>query len=1014
MRDLERSFIKAGLGRMSRKALALAAVSCALVVVPFLAASGMVNANPGITFRAATSGSNSMSNSLQLAVPSGASSGDVLLASVDVIQSPTVTIPGGWTLVRTDTSTASTRMSQALFTHVVTASEPGSYTWRFSAAEAASGGIVDYSGVDTTNPIDASSGQTALKSTQITAPSLTTSMANDTLVGSFGFADTGAITSPSGMTQRFSDTSSNQPGQRTTGEVTDQSVAAPGPVGSRVVTLTQAVNGIGQLVALRPDVTPPTTPSNLAQTANTMSSLTLNWQPSTDNSVVAGYTVYQNGNPITTTTAASYTVNGLVCGLSYPLSVDAFDTAGNHSGQATIVGTTAACPDTTPPSAPANIVQTGNTDTTATIGWDASTDDVGVAGYTVYQNGVQLATTSATDYTITGLVCESSYNVSVDAFDAAGNYSGQTGINVSSAACPDTTPPTVSITSPASGTTDSGKQILVSASATDSAGIANVQFAIDGTPLGSPLTSGPYSVALDTTAIANGTHVLTATATDLAGNSATSSPVTVVIDNNPVVDSVSINQTSPATNDLLSASVASHDPLGNSLTYNYQWILNGSNIPGATSPTLDLSQGGNGNKGDSIALQVIASDGTYTSNPVVSSPVTIVNSPPTANVSLSTVTPDTDATVTATAAVNDADGDPVTLTYIWSVNGKIVQTTTAGLTSSLDLSLPGNGNYGDTVTVQVTPNDGTTDGLAVSASAAVTKPPTGTMIEYPLSTPALPSGLTNGPDGNLWFSLEQNSSVGRITPTGVITLFLVPTPGNLGGINPGPDGNIWFTEYNGNKIGRITTSGSVTEFPLKTPSAGLGGIVAGSDGNLWFAETLANKIGKITPSGVITEYPIPTASAFPHGLNPGPDGNIWFNELNGNKIGKITPSGVFTEYKILTPSAKPDVIIAGPDGNMWFTEDVGKIARITTSGVITEFPLVNSSAWPVGITTGPDGNLWFTEKTANKIGRITPSGVITEFPVLTASSQPDKIVSGPDGNLWFTEHNGDKIGRITP
>ena len=53
------------------------------------------------------------------------------------------------------------------------------------------------------------------------------------------------------------------------------------------------------------------------------------------------------------------------------------------------------------------------------------------------------------------------------------------------------------------------------------------------------------------------------------------------------------------------------------------------------------------------------------------------------------------------------------------------------------------------------------------------------------------------------------------------------------GITLGPDGNIWFTEQQANKIGRITPSGTITEFSAGiTASAGLRGITAGADGKV--------------------------------------------------------------------------------------------------------------------------------------------------------------------------------------
>jgi chitodextrinase len=92
----------------------------------------------------------------------------------------------------------------------------------------------------------------------------------------------------------------------------------------------------------------------------------------------------------------------------------------------------------------------------------------------------------------------------------------------------DTVPPTVTLTSPATGASVANT-VSVSANAADNVGVASVQFMLDGSPLGSPVTTAPYSVAWDTATAIPGSHVLWATATDLAGNSATSTAVSVSV-----------------------------------------------------------------------------------------------------------------------------------------------------------------------------------------------------------------------------------------------------------------------------------------------------------------------------------------------------------------------------------------------------------------------------------------------------------------------------------------------------
>jgi hypothetical protein len=107
-------------------------------------------------------------------------------------------------------------------------------------------------------------------------------------------------------------------------------------------------------------------------------------------------------------------------------------------------------------------------------------------------------------------------------------------LNFNAAACyssvQDTTPPTVSITAPANGAAGSGT-ITVAGTASDNTGVAGVQFKLDGANLGAEDTASPYTVAWNTAGATNGSHALTAVARDAAGNTATSTAVTVNVNN---------------------------------------------------------------------------------------------------------------------------------------------------------------------------------------------------------------------------------------------------------------------------------------------------------------------------------------------------------------------------------------------------------------------------------------------------------------------------------------------------
>ena len=75
------------------------------------------------------------------------------------------------------------------------------------------------------------------------------------------------------------------------------------------------------------------------------------------------------------------------------------------------------------PTAPGNLTVSGNTQTSVSLGWTASTDDSEVAGYTIYLDGAVAGTTTATVFTVTGLACSTSHQLEVAAFDASGNTS---------------------------------------------------------------------------------------------------------------------------------------------------------------------------------------------------------------------------------------------------------------------------------------------------------------------------------------------------------------------------------------------------------------------------------------------------------------------------------------------------------------------------------------------------------------------------------------------------------------
>ncbi|WP_426450801.1 fibronectin type III domain-containing protein [Paenibacillus sp. S-38] len=79
--------------------------------------------------------------------------------------------------------------------------------------------------------------------------------------------------------------------------------------------------------------------------------------------------------------------------------------------------------DSKAPSVPANVTVTGKTSTSVSLAWDASTDDVKVAGYDIYNGTAKVGSSTEPSFTVTGLSPNTTYSFTVKAKDAAGNVS---------------------------------------------------------------------------------------------------------------------------------------------------------------------------------------------------------------------------------------------------------------------------------------------------------------------------------------------------------------------------------------------------------------------------------------------------------------------------------------------------------------------------------------------------------------------------------------------------------------
>jgi len=156
---------------------------------------------------------------------------------------------------------------------------------------------------------------------------------------------------------------------------------------------------------------------------------TITWatNEASDSQVEYGLTTaYGSSTPLNSSllTAHAVTLTGLQATTLYHYRVKSRDAAGNLATSADFTLTTLiAVPDLTPPSGPTNLSASAVSSSQIKLSWTASTDNVGVAGYTIYRGGAQVGTTALTSYSDTSLSPSTTYTYTVAAYDAAGNVS---------------------------------------------------------------------------------------------------------------------------------------------------------------------------------------------------------------------------------------------------------------------------------------------------------------------------------------------------------------------------------------------------------------------------------------------------------------------------------------------------------------------------------------------------------------------------------------------------------------
>ena len=309
-------------------------------------------------------------------------------------------------------------------------------------------------------------------------------------------------------------------------------------------------------------------------------------------------------------------------------------------------------------------------------------------------------------------------------------------------------------------------------------------------------------------------------------------------------------------------------------------------------------------------------------------------------------------------------------------------------------------------------------GLVLSlGSAALAAAPSGALKQFKVPTAnSQPRAITNGSDGNVWFTEGTDSTnapakIGRVTPGGAVTEFDIECNSCiLTDIDQGPDGVLYMTTNNPILV-RFDVD-TLTQLPtIDIPNTGSAGEIDVAGDEVWLTADFDSLIRYDITDAQFTEFQL---GKQPADVVVDAAGDPWFTSPNDQTINRLDPaSGAIAASFAVPDGLSPRSITIATDGQLWFTsrfvpQGVGRLNP--TTGVVTTF-LTPSNPGPEGIAASPDGTVWFTQTTRGNVANINNSGVITESKAVKGS-ETFGITVAPNGSPWFTMMSANKIGTV--
>jgi streptogramin lyase len=248
--------------------------------------------------------------------------------------------------------------------------------------------------------------------------------------------------------------------------------------------------------------------------------------------------------------------------------------------------------------------------------------------------------------------------------------------------------------------------------------------------------------------------------------------------------------------------------------------------------------------------------------------------------------------------------------------------------------------------------------------------------------------IVSGSDGALWFtecSVDASTGgIGRIDTSGNYTFYQSVCPGSL---TNGPDGNIWFSDTGQNVYSMNTQGQIVATYNVGDPGINL---ISGSDGALYATAGTpsSTELIRVTTSGVVTHFGTDSNGDILHQLVSGPDGNLWI-------LGRAHPGFFLITFNVASQTfdmripTPPDqellTMASGPDGNIWAgdwdSNSIDTYVRLLMTATPKKLDEGVGQNANVGITEQNYAGQWTAVSKNPSIASVTPNSINGTFTI---------------------------------